>query len=441
MDRIICVVEPHRALAYDVRLGKSTFQYEHSLEELPVFLHTLQAWNCTLHILDLSSTTYFKWERAPGGLTWWERIQWFREKMKQFAQDSPYSLWYANRRQQWLCALKVTKPVLPQWIEEKLQAQSIPLFYHSYPLELVRNIKVHFETVHEKFKCFILQRLDSPSIFSVYYGDVLIFLRLLIPMPQESLAQLVQETIRHVEETFHIHTLEFVCLGDHEQSFSEINSIILDGQFYYGPRLERWMEQRSIFSSTRCESFLDRFVLAQAHPYQLLRVQGKRFFLNTLEPKLRRFAWIHILPLMGGIWIHSYQWRRETKLRNLCENVHRQWKELPWKEQEFLNVEAQLHRNHGQLSKTTAYIQQFEQILADKSLLKKVEFTQNKGRYWFNFENTDKVLQKNLLTAAWRQYMSSKSSIEWKEYAPSPLIGEVEELECGEGGSPFSVGP
>ena len=441
MDKIICIIEPHRALVYDLGLGKAMFQQEHSLEELPLFLRTLQAWNCTLHILDLSSTPYFKWERVPEGLTWWERMQWFRQKTKQVSQDGHYSLFQINHRQRWLWSLKITKPVFPQWIEEKLQAQSIPLFYHSYPLELVKTIKIHFDTLHEKAQCFILKRLDSPSIFAVYYGNNLIFLRVLFPIPQESLVTMIQETIRHVEESFHIHILDFICLGDREACFTEISNHIPEGQFYYAGNLERWMEHHSILPVMGCESLLDRFVLAQGHGYQILRLRGKRFFFNTLEPKLRRFAWIQIVPLIGGIGIHFAQWKRESKINTLRDDLHRQWNTLSWTEKEFLNAEAKLQSNHNQLSKTSAHVSQLEQVLSDKTILQKIEWTQGKGWYWFIFAHGDKTLQKNLLSSAWKQYVSLKKTIEWQESLPASIPHETVDLECGEGGSPFSRDP
>ncbi|GAJ46007.1 hypothetical protein HE1_00327 [Holospora elegans E1] len=440
MDKIVCVIEPHRAIVYDICLGKSVFQEEHSLEELPFFLQTLRAWNRILHVLDLSSTMSFKWERSPDGLTWWERMQWFREKIKQFSQDGHHNLWSINRRQHWLWYLKITKPILPQWIEQKLQAQCVSLFYHSYPLELIRNVKIHFDASYEKFQCFILQRLDSPSVFAVYYENVLVFLRLLFPMPQESLTQLIQETVRHVEESFHTHNFEFVYLGDQEAGFLDIHTSISKGQHYYGDNLEKWMKQHSIFSVMRCESLLDRFVLAQAPSYQSLKGQGKRFVLNTLEPKLRRFSWIQIFPLVISLYIFVFQWRWKAELQNSYNDVLCQWKKLPWNDKQFLEIEKKLHDHQKQYLQTVTFLQQMEQVIPEKSFLETIEWTKTKGLYGFNFSNFDKMSQKNLLMAAWRQHMPSKSIIQWKENLSSSL-NEMEELDYCEGGSPFSVDP
>ncbi|ETZ06901.1 hypothetical protein P618_200937 [Holospora obtusa F1] len=436
MDKIICIIESHRAVVYDVCLGKALFQGEHSLEELPLFLRTLRAWNRTLHLLDLSSTTHFRWERAPDGLTRWERMQWFREKTKQFSKDGYYNLWSVNRKEQCIGALKITHAILPQWIEQKLKTQCVALFYHSYPFELVRNIKTYFDTSYEKFQCFILQRLNSSSIFAVYYKNFLVFLRILFPMSQNSLTQWIQETVHHVEETFHTHSLEFVCLGDQEIPFAEINRNVSKEQSYYGINLEKWMEQHSIFPVSRCESVLDRFVLAQAHTYQALKSPGKPFFFNILEPALRRFSWIQILPLIVSGSVVIWNWKYKIELKNEYAKVLQQWKALPWTMEQFLNAEPKLHACHKQCASTMAYVQRLESMIPDKTFLEKIEWTQTKSSYGFNFLNSDKILQKNLLMTAWRQHQPSQSAFQWKEHVSSSL-NEMEELDYYEGESPF----
>lgn len=437
MDKIVCIIEPQCALVYIRQSRKWLFQGEHSLEDLSVVLRNVRSWKNTLHIFDLSSTTYFKWEKGPENLTWFEKLQWLREKIKQFRYEGDYSVYTINVRKFWVWCLKASQPILPQWIEEKLSSQSGAVFYHSYALEVVRTIKSYFPTADEKFQCFILERSDNSSIFAVYCGTVLRFLRLLFPMQQEPLTRLIQETIRYVTESFQIQDIEYICFAEKEDTYTaEFSSVIPHVQCFYGKSLERWISQNNLPLVDHGQCTLDRILLSTDGCYRPFR--GRRFFLKTLETKLRKWAWIHVVILFGFLCFHGIQWYKIACLKDRYAQIQIQWKQLPWNYLSFSRIYPQLRSNYDQYLRVIEHKNCLESVLSHTSVLEKLEWTLSKGRYWFEQYQSEGILKKNLIVSVWRQYMPEKEMLEWKPLKVQMDVLNESDQGYFEGSSPFS---
>lgn len=439
MDKIVCLIESRQVLVYLLRAGRWCFHGVHIVADLPVILRNLGSWKSTLHLLDLSSTTQFKWEKVPGELRWFERLQWLREKSRQSRCEGDHWICTISVRRSWIWFLKTAQSTLPAWIEEKLCSQLGTMLYHSYALELVRSVKTYFAVTEDQFQCMILQRTDSPCIVAVYQGAVLKFLRLLSPMPQESVVYLIQETVRHVEEVFRIQNMACLCFAECEAEDHALQHFLPQAQFFYGTRLERWLDQQAIPMVDQGYHALDRMVLAFESRYQQLYTKKKLFFLHGVEQVLRKFAWVHLVLLTGLGLVHGAQWYHTRKLQHHYDILCLQWKQQPWDCTTFLRIYPQCLKNDHQSQSVQIFLKKMERITEKVSPLHKLEWTQDKSRYWFDFLASDSILQRNTLLSQWRRCMPPNVKLEWKETRTSTLLPEIPEEGYFESPSPFSI--
>ena len=441
MDKIVCLIETRQVLVYLLRAGRWCFHGTHTIADLPVVLRNLGSWKSTLHLLDLSASTQFKWEKVPGTLSWFERLQWLREKAQQSRCEGDYWIFKMNLRKSWIWFLKTAQSALPTWIEEKLSSQLGAMLYHNYALELVRGVKSYFPISDGQFQCLILQRTESPCIIALYQGNGLKFLRLLSPMPQESVIYLIQETVRHVEEVFRIQDMLCLCFSEYETDNQALQHFLPQAQFFSGVRLERWLDQHAVLALEQGYHPLDRLVLACESRYQRLYTKKKLFFLYGVEQWLRKFSWIHGVFVVILASIHGIQWYRTQQLHKHYDVLCRRWQEYPWTYEQFLRIYPQCLKNYHQYHNVCTIVKKLDTITDTVAKLHKLEWTQNKSRYWFDFLASDSILQKNALLAQWRRCMPPNVKLEWKEAGAGTLLPEAFEDGYFESNSPFASTP